>query len=231
MSLTELPYIYIQCIPDNNFCQGSHSVLDEALSVGLYQSTCVENVMWYNMNVATTTTLYISIVYRVKKNAGRNYDCTWHKSFFFLLTFLDYFYHAWSKHLRSWSSENKPEVFLFPMWLTVKRTNANAMWSFGMPILCGEYVQVNKQLRLFSSAVFFLTYVYVRVLNTRQWTSLRITAKQPLLVYSRLAKMAAFVHQYMDTKVREVICQIQDKIRQNLQKCTCMRTRFVYFAW
>ena len=105
---------------------------------------------------------------------GGNYDCTWHKSFFFLLTFLDYFYHAWSKHLRSWSSENKPEVFLFPMWLAVKRTNANAMWSFGVPILCGEYVQVNKQLRLFSSAVFFLTYVYVRVLNTRQWTSLRM---------------------------------------------------------
>ena len=30
------------------------------------------------------------------------------------------------------------------------------------------------ELRLFSSDAFFFTYIYVRMLNTRQWTSLRV---------------------------------------------------------
>ena len=96
-------------------------------------------------NIATTITLYIYLLYIVSQRIlGGNYYCTWHKYFFFLLTLLDYFYHAWSKDLRSWSSKNKPEVFLFKMWLAVKRTDANAMWSLDVPILYGGNVQVNK---------------------------------------------------------------------------------------
>ena len=32
------------------------------------------------------------------------------------------------------------------MWLAVKRTDANVMWSLDVPILYGEYVQVNRHL-------------------------------------------------------------------------------------
>ena len=106
-----------------------------------WQSTCVHN----NEHCYYHYIVYISIVYRVTKDSGREITIAHGINLsFFLLTLLDYFYHAWSKDLRSWSSKNKPEVFLFKMWLAVKRTDANAMWSLDVPILYGGNVQVNK---------------------------------------------------------------------------------------
>ena len=36
---------------------------------------------------------------------------------------------------------------------------------------------------LFSSAAFFFKYVYVRTLNTRQWTSLRVLSTPYVYIY------------------------------------------------